>query len=73
MTSQPGSAIDWYERRGELEADQVFTTHDGARVMLDRRVPGDGSAWYAATWENGSWIHGDRQIEPGDLTARFDE
>lgn len=58
---------DWYERRDELEPGQVFIDFQGERVMLDRRVPGDGSAWYVANWWGGSWAYMDTKIEPGDL------
>ena len=62
---------DWYERRNELEADQVFRLHDGSTVKLDRRVPGDGSQWFVASWWNGSWAYMDSAIEPGDLAERI--
>lgn len=58
---------DWYDLRGELREGQVFVMHDGSRVKLDRRVPGDGSAWYVANWWGGSWAYMDSRIEPGDL------
>lgn len=61
---------DWYERRNELETEQVFQTTDGSFVKLDRRVPGDGTKWYVATWWNDSWAHMDGTIEPGDLVSR---
>lgn len=61
---------DWYERRHELEPGQIFTTHDGSLVMLDRTVPGDGTRWYVADWWNG-WSYQDSTIEPGDLAERF--
>lgn len=56
---------DWYERRHELRPDMIFRTHDGV-VMLDRRVPGDGTQWYVADWFNG-WSYEDSTIEPGEL------
>lgn len=58
----------WYERRNELRSGMVFTDFQNERVMLDRRVPGDGSRWYVADWWNGSWSFMDSTIEPGDLT-----
>jgi hypothetical protein len=61
--------IDWYERRDELNCDDVFTSANGL-VKLDRRVPGDGTKWYAADWWNGSWAYMDSTIEPGDLIDR---
>lgn len=64
-------AIDWYDRRDELEQGQIFRTHDGSAVKLDHRVPGDGSAWYVADWWGGSWAHMDSRIEPGDLLERI--
>ena len=64
-------AIDWYERRDELKPDQVFCTHDGNIVKLDRRVPGDGTKWYVLDWYNGHWSCCDSTIEPGDLADRI--
>lgn len=76
------TAIDWYERRDELQEGQAFQTADGA-VKLDRRVPGDGTRWYVASWspgypnmpgtiyEKGYWCHDDNTIEPGDLIDRL--
>jgi len=57
---------DWYARRNELESGQVFELRDGSRVKLDRRVPGDGTAWYVADWWDG-WSYMDSRIEPSDL------
>jgi len=57
---------DWYERRDELEPDQVFRINDGTVVRLDRRVPGDGTKWYVADWFNG-WAYYDNTIEPSDI------
>lgn len=62
---------DWYERRDELESGQVFTDYEGDRVMLDRRVPGDGTQWYVATWWGDSWSYMDTIIEPGDLREKL--
>lgn len=68
MASEAPS-IDWYDRRHELECDMVFHDRDGGLVMLDRRVPGDGTKWYVADWWNGSWSYMDSTIEPGDLVG----
>ena len=57
----------WYDLRDDLQSDMVFLTNDGV-VKLDRRVPGDGTKWYAATWE-GSWAFNDDTVEPGDLLS----
>ena len=62
--------IDWYDRRDELEPEQVFKATDGSIVKLDRRVPGDGTQWYVADWFNG-WSYYDDTIEPGDLADRL--
>jgi hypothetical protein len=74
--------IDWYERRSELECEQVFSTYDGSIVKLDRQVPGDGTRWYVADWYMGypatdrypeskpHWSYEDSTIEPGDLRER---
>lgn len=59
--------IDWYERSDDLREEQVFEMHDGSRAKLDRRVPGDGTAWYVADWWNGSWAYMDSRIHPADL------
>ena len=59
--------IDWYERRNELQEDQVFRDFEGDLVKLDRRVPGDGTKWYVAVMWGGSWAYMDDTIEPGDL------
>lgn len=64
------SDIDWYERRDELDPGQIFRMSDGSIVMLDRRVPGDGTAWYVADWWDG-WAYMDSRIEPGDLRERL--
>jgi hypothetical protein len=61
---------DWYERRNELEPGQMFRTHDGQVVKLDRRVAGDGTRWYVADWGRG-WSSEDSTIEPGDLEERL--
>lgn len=61
---------DWYERRDELRADQVFREQDGGIVKLDRRVPGDGTDWYVLEWDNG-WFAYDRRIHPSDLAERL--
>lgn len=66
MTDAPAT-IDWYARRGELEPDMVFIDFQGARVMLDRRTPGDGTRWNVLTDYRGSWIDDGDTIEPGDL------
>lgn len=60
---------DWYERRNELRSGMVFDTHDGTRVRLDRRVPGDGTQWYADVWNSHGnyWAAEDYTLEPGDL------
>ena len=58
---------DWYENRHELWPDQTFKTKYGELVKLDRRVPGDGTKWYVATWYNGSWSYEDSTAEPSDL------
>jgi hypothetical protein len=65
-------STDWYERRSELEPDQVFRMHDGSIVMLDRRVPCDGTQWYVLErHDSGGWLHQDTRIEPGDLVERM--
>jgi hypothetical protein len=57
---------DWYERQHELAPDQIFMTANGW-VLLDRRVPCDGTQWYVAQWSGGVWRYEDATIEPCDL------
>src|SRR3546814_5788586 len=66
---------DWYERRHELRREQVFRLHDGDVVKLDRSVPGDGTKWYVAEWDDRhrNWSYFDFEIEPGDLKERRSE
>jgi len=71
------NAVDWYERRDELEPGQVFKTIYVGLVQLDRRVAGDGTRWFVLTWiagrpgipgyERGHWSCEDDTIEPCDL------
>lgn len=66
---------DWYERRHELEPGQVFTMFDGSIVRLDRRVPGDGTAWIVDDWDehHKNWACYEARIEPGDLVERLSD
>jgi hypothetical protein len=70
MPDTDAPRIDWYERRNELRVGDVFVLTDGDLVRLDRRVPGDGTKWYADNWTNGSWGSWDYTIEPGDLVEK---
>lgn len=65
--------IDWYERRYDLEPGQVFTTRQDVKIRLDRRVPGDGTDWYADIWHNNHWSCEDYTIHPADLIERIEE
>lgn len=60
---------DWYERRNELLDGQVFRTHDGSIVRLDRRVAGDGTKWFVADLDDVGFGYWDNTIEPGDLVV----
>lgn len=61
----------WYENSHLLDPEQIYTHEwDDCIVKLDRRVPGDGTRWYAATW-HGRWIYDDYTVEPGDLARRL--
>lgn len=40
----------WYEHRHELKYGMVFRDYEGSLVRLNRRVPGDGTDWYADVW-----------------------
>lgn len=67
-------ATDWYARRDELEPGQVFRLHSGDLVRLDRRVPGDGTDWYAETGSgDGRWFADDYRLHPGDLAERLQQ
>ena len=59
----------WYEQRHTLCEGQMFRAVDGDIVKLDRTVPGDGTRWYVADWNNG-WSYYDSTIEPSDLVER---
>ena len=65
--------IDWYDKRDQLRQGDVFLLQDGNRVMLERRVPEDGSAWYVADWWNNSWAYMYSRIEPGDLKEKIED
>lgn len=61
----------WYDNRQDLCPGMVFITHTDEVVMLDRRVPGDGSKWYVADLlSDGKWGFYDGTNEPGDLKVR---
>ncbi len=62
---------DWYEHRNELNPGDVFKTYDDCVIRLDRRVPGDGTDWYADVWMNGHFSCEDARIHPGDLTEKL--
>ena len=64
---------DWYENRHQLHEGMVFVERGGDVIMLDRRVPGDGTQWYVADWWNGSWSFMDGTVEPSDLERRLPE
>lgn len=73
---------DWYEYRHELNPGDIFlTTEDSGYdymkqnfVMLDRRVPGDGTDWYVLDWvqkfSGGYWSNDDSRIHPSELKER---
>ena len=68
-------SIDWYERQNELWPNQIFYIYNGSKVKLDRRVPGDGTKWYVADWDDyhEDWAYYDTVIEPGDLRERVND
>lgn len=59
--------LDWYDRRHELRHGMVFTTMDGSTVMLDSRVPGDGTKWEVLSHFSNGWLAEGETVEPGDL------
>ncbi|MFC4236446.1 hypothetical protein ACFOY8_14670 [Thalassospira xianhensis] len=67
------SAIDWYERRDELEQGQIFRTVDGNVVILDHRAEGDGTKWTVGCWASRAlcFVFEEDTVEPGDLEARL--
>lgn len=58
---------NWYKNRHELAPNMVFEDFEGDLVLLVRRVPGDGTTWYAACMCGDHWCYDDYTIEPGDL------
>lgn len=63
--------IDWYDRQHELREGDIFRLRSGEVVKLDRRVPGDGTDWYAADWWAGSWAYMDARHHPGDFAEKL--
>lgn len=70
-TLRAAPAVDWYERRNELDPGMVFTTCYGGVVKLDYRVPGDGTKWRVLDWYRDHWSAEDGTIEPSDLIERL--
>lgn len=64
--------IDWYARRNELSPGQMFRTHDGRVIKLDRQVPGDATQWTVLDFWQGRWFDEASTIEPGDLDAKLE-
>lgn len=62
---------DWYENRSKLKPGMVFETAEGL-VMLDRKVPGDGTKWYVADYVRGKWFFEDGTVEPSELEKLLD-
>lgn len=56
--------------REALEEGQVYRDNTGYLVKLDRRVAGDGTQWFVATWCNNHWSYDDGIIEPSDLQCK---
>lgn len=67
----PNEMIDWYEERHQLRADMVFMLTDGSVIQLDRRVPGDGTEWYALEWMGERWVAEDLTVHPGDFVEQL--
>lgn len=67
------AGVDWYERRNELEPEQVFSTVFGGVVQLYRRDPCDGTRWRVLDWSDycKGFLQQDSTIEPGDLVDRL--
>jgi hypothetical protein len=60
----------WYDNRSKLQTGMVFSLDDGDIVRLDRKVPGDGTLWYADNYYGNTWLSYDYEVEPGDLDKR---
>ena len=60
---------DWYEHRDELEEGMVFINWQDQCVVLDRRVPGDGTKWYVGdvSQDMETVFYEDSTEEPGNL------
>ena len=63
----------WYDNRDKLKSGMMFVLEDGDRVVLDRRVPGDGTRWYAANVVSGKLFFEDYEVEPGDLATLLED
>lgn len=61
---------DFYARRDELLAGQVFRTCAGDVVRLARRLPGDGTDWIVFDWQDG-WSDDGNRVHPADLGERL--
>lgn len=60
----------WYENRNLLQPGMIFRhAYEDIYVRLDRRVPGDGTQWYADIWIRDGWSSEDFGVEPSDLTG----
>lgn len=62
----------WYDNKHLLRADMVFQCSDGSIIRLDRRIPGDGTEWYALEWIDGRWCAEDLTVHPGDFLEQLD-
>lgn len=62
-------AIDWYQRCDEIRNGMIFKTVGGGIVLIDGRVPGDGTRMYVADRYRGDWCYQDSTAEPCDLVG----
>ena len=62
----------WYDNKHLLRADMVFKCDDGSIIKLDRRIPGDGTEWYALEWLEDRWGAEDLTGHPGDFCEELD-
>jgi hypothetical protein len=63
--------MSFYDKKHLLQPDEIYEDIYGDVVMLVKRVPGDGSAWYVADWDGKSWGYYDTVVEPSDLAKKI--
>lgn len=54
-----------------FKSDAIFTTVTGV-VRLDRKVPGEATTWYVATWWGNDWSYDAATRDQSDLINSFE-